>query len=84
MLLARAMPERTIASSPMADSDPPAKRHRPLTATLSVEGLPHLQARLRRELAEILREAAADEPPAVAARLREIAGLFEAGLREVP
>lgn len=36
---------------------------------------------LRREMAQMLRDTADDEPPAVAARLREIADLFEMGLK---
>jgi hypothetical protein len=46
--------------------------------------MPETIAAVRREMADILRETADDEPPAVAARLRQIADLFEAGLREEP
>lgn len=46
--------------------------------------MPELLALVQREMADVLREAAADEPPALARRLREIADLFETGLREEP
>lgn len=65
-------------------SDRPAKKTRPLEATFTVRDMPELQALYRRELAEILREAAADVSPEAAAELRAIADLFEAGLREEP
>jgi hypothetical protein len=53
-----------------------------LSVNLSVSNMPELIASLRRELADILREAARGEPPATAARLRKIADLYETGLRE--
>lgn len=46
--------------------------------------MPEALASIRSELTNLIREAAMDEPPAVAARLREIADLFEAGLSEDP
>jgi hypothetical protein len=60
------------------------RRYRPLRATIAVTGMPELLALVQREMADVLREAAADEPPALARRLREIADLFETGLREEP
>jgi hypothetical protein len=66
-------------------SDRPRKRrYRPLSVKLSVERMPEALASMRRELTNLIRETAMDEPPAVAARLREIADLFDAGLSEDP
>jgi hypothetical protein len=52
----------------------------PLEVRLSLSGMPETIADLRREMARALRNAADDEPPAVAARLRQIADDFEAGV----
>jgi hypothetical protein len=64
-------------------ADRPKKR-RALSVKLAVTGMPELMARLRSDLARILRDLADDEPPEVARRLREIADLFETGLSEEP
>jgi hypothetical protein len=61
----------------------PPRRH-VLTASLKITEIPALVASVRREVARILRETARDEHPAVAARLREIADLFEAPTPEPP
>ena len=47
--------------------------------TLDVRGVPELIADLGKELADTLREAAQDEPPTIAARLRALAAGYEAG-----
>ena len=49
-----------------------------------IQGVPEALATMRSDLANLLREHARDEAPAVAARLREIADLFETGLSETP
>jgi hypothetical protein len=59
-------------------------RHHALTASLRITEIPALVASVRGEVARILREMARDEHPAVAARLREIADLFEAPTPEPP
>jgi hypothetical protein len=53
-----------------------------LTMTMSVQGMPELMATVYRRVAELIRDVAADEPPAVAERLRAIAAVFETGLLE--
>jgi hypothetical protein len=51
---------------------------------LHVEGMPALIATLRAELAQALREVAADEDARTAANLRRIATLFEMGQSDEP
>jgi hypothetical protein len=51
----------------------------PIQMVLHVEGMPALIATLRVELAQALREVAADEDAHTAARLRTVAMLFEIG-----
>jgi GMP synthase PP-ATPase subunit len=55
------------------------KANKTLKATLSVHGMPEVLASMRHEIAEALREFAKDEDRRVAARLKEIADLFEIG-----
>lgn len=52
--------------------------------TVSVEKMPEVLAGMRAEFGRLVREIAADESPAVAKRLIEIAALFEAGQTERP
>jgi hypothetical protein len=54
-----------------------------LAVTLAVTGMPEYMAVMRDELVRLLLEAAADEPPEVAARLREVAEQFQTGLAEL-
>lgn len=61
-----------------------SKRPRGLHASFRVTEMPELMAILRREVGQILRDMADDEDPRVAARLREIAALFETGQLEEP
>lgn len=49
---------------------------------MSIHGMPEVMATMYARVAEMIREAAADEPAAVAARLRAIAAVFETGLTE--
>jgi hypothetical protein len=63
-------------------SDRPRKRRKKLRATFSVEGMPELMARVYASVAQMIREVAEDEAPAVAARLRAIADVFETGLTQ--
>ena len=46
---------------------------------IDVRRVPEVLFEMRRSLADMVREVAQDEEPAVAARLREIAALFEVG-----
>jgi hypothetical protein len=52
----------------------------PLEVTLKVEGMPEYMYAMRKALADVLREVAADEPPEVAARMRHAADLFQMGI----
>ena len=54
-----------------------------LTLEISVAAIPEAMAELRQALASLLRQAAEDEPPEVAARLRRLAAAFESGLDTV-
>jgi hypothetical protein len=54
----------------------PARRH-VLTAALKITDIPDAMVGLQRMVAQTLREIAADEVPAVAARLLEIADAFD-------
>lgn len=51
--------------------------------TISITDIPEALSAMRLELARILRNAAADEAPTIARRLRQIAAAFEAGVTEV-
>lgn len=53
-----------------------------IKASFSVTDMPLLISILRREMAEILRLGAEDEPPLVKARLLEFAAVFETGQKE--
>lgn len=53
-----------------------------MKAELSILDMPYLISLLRREMAEILRLGAENEPPAVKARLLEFAAVFETGQKE--
>lgn len=53
-----------------------------MIARISIADIPEVLHALRCELANLLREAAMDEDPRVARRLREIAAVFEAGASE--
>jgi hypothetical protein len=61
--------------TPRRPSDPA------LSATIRVSDVPEILSRARWELAQLLRDAAAGEAPAVAARLHTIAAIFETGQR---
>ena len=50
-----------------------------LEFSLSITDIPEALALYRRELAQMLRDRAADEDPRVADRLREVAAIFETG-----
>jgi hypothetical protein len=52
----------------------------PLEVRISLEGMPETLADMRRELARAVRQRADQEPPAVAAALRQVADDFEAGV----
>jgi hypothetical protein len=45
--------------------------------------MPELMADMRREVGNLIREVAADEDPAVATRLHEVAAAFESGVASV-
>lgn len=49
---------------------------------IEITKIPQALAMARAELAHLVREAAADEEPAVAFRLRQIAAVFETGQTE--
>lgn len=49
------------------------------TISVSVGDMPEWIAKLRLEVAKVIRNVADDEEPKVAARLNEIAAVFEAG-----
>lgn len=46
---------------------------------LSITGMPEVIWAIRREMADLLRQQAADETPDVKRRMREVADVFEAG-----
>ena len=54
----------------------------PLKVEMSILDMPILIAILRREMAEIIRLGAEDEPPPVKIRLLEFAAVFETGQKE--
>ena len=51
---------------------------------MSILDMPVLMSILRREMAEIIRLGAEDEPPAVKKRLLEYAAIFECGQKDTP
>jgi len=53
-----------------------------IKAEISVLDMPVLMSILRREMAEIIRLGAEDEPQAVKKRLLEFAAIFESGQKE--
>ena len=53
-----------------------------MKASISVLDMPLLMSILRKEMADILRLGAEDEPPIIKARLLEYAVVFECGQKE--
>lgn len=51
------------------------------SVSIDLSGIPEVVADLRKEFAQIVRDVADDEAPAVARRLREIADAFAGGQR---
>ena len=70
----------------MADdpTEPPVRTVPKVAARveIAVTGVPEMLVLARHELAQVLMETALDEDPRVAARLREIAAIFETGQSE--
>jgi hypothetical protein len=55
-----------------------------IVASVSVRDMPEVQARMRLELADLLRSHATSCEPTVADELRQVAVLFETGQRREP
>lgn len=67
----------------MADEQPQPPQGVHASISLRVADMPEVVSGLRREMAQLLREAALDEGPEVAAFANRIAAAFEVGNAEV-